>query len=445
MIFNPPLRGVQECGKEGQRLKIGVQPFQETISGSDFLAPALLPSSGQVPGEKSEHKTYCTHASGFMIFNPPLRGVQECGKEGQRLKIGVQHYTYTTTVPGRCGFSSQPYRYAYQGQFAERNSVTQNLDFMLRSYDPRIGRWTTTDPLYQYFSPYTGMGNNPVIYVDPTGGKDEVKEATDDGRVTIIAEWGGEFFSGLDIGSLWYRTYMGFYNGSNIGGTVACSGSGGGASQYVYQPGAGPYQPESFEGRTSIVHDGNNTLFTVNDAKNDPGNGGRYGEGDDLNGKGDGPSPRYRDTGHIKLRKLNAFLRKSKPKTNQPPYTIEWGVKTIYKKKPFWKEYSNGSGSFDSKITSYDKGRYKYKAAKPLEWSVRIVLKQNGAEIAKYNYFRYIDDYIEFEYDGDSNGPVIEGWAMPLSIDLSHYVWVCYKQYFSYEPRNRPYLRIVRY
>jgi RHS repeat-associated protein len=68
-------------------------------------------------------------------------------------------------LPGRCGFSSQPYRYAYQGQFAERNSITQNLDFMLRSYDPRIGRFTTPDPFAQDFSPYSGMGNNPVAMV----------------------------------------------------------------------------------------------------------------------------------------------------------------------------------------------------------------------------------------------------------------------------------------
>jgi RHS repeat-associated protein len=104
-----------------------------------------------------------------MIFNPPLRGVQECGKEGQRLKIGVQQYTYTTTFPGRCGFSSQPYRYAYQGQFAERNSVTQNLDFMLRSYDPRIGRWTTTDPLITGFSGYEAMGNGSIVFVSHLG------------------------------------------------------------------------------------------------------------------------------------------------------------------------------------------------------------------------------------------------------------------------------------
>ena len=37
-------------------------------------------------------------------------------------------------------------------------------------YDSRIGRWTSTDPYGQYYSPYVGMGNDPVNQVDPNGG-----------------------------------------------------------------------------------------------------------------------------------------------------------------------------------------------------------------------------------------------------------------------------------
>lgn len=43
-------------------------------------------------------------------------------------------------------------------------------EFELRMYDPKIGRWTTTDPYNQYASPYVGMGNDPVMGVDPDGG-----------------------------------------------------------------------------------------------------------------------------------------------------------------------------------------------------------------------------------------------------------------------------------
>jgi hypothetical protein len=44
----------------------------------------------------------------------------------------------------------------------------------LREYDAIIGRWTAKDPAGQYWSPYVGMGNNPVSSVDPDGGFDWV-------------------------------------------------------------------------------------------------------------------------------------------------------------------------------------------------------------------------------------------------------------------------------
>jgi RHS repeat-associated protein len=97
MIFNPPFRGAWEGGNEGQRLKIGDQQFQETFTGSDFLCPALLPSSGQVPGGKSEQNTSCAKTQSSMIFNPPFRGVWEGGNEGQRFKIGDQQFQETYT------------------------------------------------------------------------------------------------------------------------------------------------------------------------------------------------------------------------------------------------------------------------------------------------------------------------------------------------------------
>lgn len=61
------------------------------------------------------------------------------------------------------------YRYKFQGQ--ERDKETGMEAFELRLWDGRIGRWLTTDPAGQYFSPYLGMGNTPINGVDPDGGK----------------------------------------------------------------------------------------------------------------------------------------------------------------------------------------------------------------------------------------------------------------------------------
>lgn len=60
------------------------------------------------------------------------------------------------------------YRYAYQGQ--EKDTETGKEAFELRLWDARIGRWLTTDPYRQFDSPYLGMGNNPINFVDPDGG-----------------------------------------------------------------------------------------------------------------------------------------------------------------------------------------------------------------------------------------------------------------------------------
>ena len=65
------------------------------------------------------------------------------------------------------------YRYGYQGQTAEKDGETGWNNFELRMYSSRFGRWMTMDPKGQYFSPYVGMGNNPVTGVDADGGEND--------------------------------------------------------------------------------------------------------------------------------------------------------------------------------------------------------------------------------------------------------------------------------
>ncbi len=65
---------------------------------------------------------------------------------------------------------SEPYRYGYQGQYSEKDSITNWNAFELRMYDPDKGRWLSPDPYGQFSSPYVAMGNNPVSGADPDGG-----------------------------------------------------------------------------------------------------------------------------------------------------------------------------------------------------------------------------------------------------------------------------------
>lgn len=82
----------------------------------------------------------------------------------------TDYYPFGFAMPGRQYLTGSPYRFGYQGQFAEKDEETGLNHFSLRLYDSRIGRWNSTDPYNQYWSHYLGMGNNPIFYVDPDGG-----------------------------------------------------------------------------------------------------------------------------------------------------------------------------------------------------------------------------------------------------------------------------------
>jgi RHS repeat-associated protein len=82
----------------------------------------------------------------------------------------TDYYPFGMPMPNRNVEGN--YRYGYQGEFAEKEpELGQGVNsFELRLWDSRIGRWLTTDPYGQYSSPYLGMGNNPISFVDPDGG-----------------------------------------------------------------------------------------------------------------------------------------------------------------------------------------------------------------------------------------------------------------------------------
>ncbi len=82
---------------------------------------------------------------------------------------GADYYPFGLAMPGR-SWSSEGYRFGYQGQFAEKDEETGWNAFELRMYDPVVGRWLSIDKYRQFASPYMGMGNNPIIGIDPDGG-----------------------------------------------------------------------------------------------------------------------------------------------------------------------------------------------------------------------------------------------------------------------------------
>lgn len=76
-------------------------------------------------------------------------------------------------MPGR-SFGAEDYRFGFNGKENDNETYgTGNaLDFGSRIYDPRVGRWLSTDPLqskYAGLNPYNYCANNPLYFIDPDG------------------------------------------------------------------------------------------------------------------------------------------------------------------------------------------------------------------------------------------------------------------------------------
>ena len=111
------------------------------------------------------------------------------------------YYPFGWAIPGRSHEGANNYRYGFQGQYAEQDEETGWNAFELRSYDGRVGRWMTIDPMEEFWSPYLAFGNRPHMTTDPTGGSTESPEWIDNGDGTWTAEYGDSAWSlSMDAG-----------------------------------------------------------------------------------------------------------------------------------------------------------------------------------------------------------------------------------------------------
>ena len=87
-------------------------------------------------------------------------------KKDAGLKNRVNLYAFGMPMPGRT-FNPTEYRYGFQGQekIDEIKGNGNYIDYQYRGYDPRIGRFISTDPLekdYPMYSPYHFSSNQPI-------------------------------------------------------------------------------------------------------------------------------------------------------------------------------------------------------------------------------------------------------------------------------------------
>ena len=76
-------------------------------------------------------------------------------------------------MPGR-NDNPDKYRFGMNGMEKDNevSGTGNSYTTFFRSYDPRIGRWRSIDPVTQPFqSPYTAFDNNPILFSDPFGDK----------------------------------------------------------------------------------------------------------------------------------------------------------------------------------------------------------------------------------------------------------------------------------
>ena len=118
-----------------------------------------------------------TNNSSTSYFEAEVQSVQD-------------YYAFGMQMPGRK--SSGEYRYSFNGK--ERDDEIKgsgnSLDFGARIYDPRLGRFLSTDPLqkkYPDLSPYHFSGNNPILFVDYDGKDFGVKIDHDAKTIVIVA------------------------------------------------------------------------------------------------------------------------------------------------------------------------------------------------------------------------------------------------------------------
>ena len=91
---------------------------------------------------------------------------------------------------GRNGGES--YRYGLNGmeQDDEVKGRGNSYSTYFRSYDSRLGKWLSTDPLsvkFPWQSPYAAFDNNPIFYSDPSGSESESIHLDKDGN--FLAEY----------------------------------------------------------------------------------------------------------------------------------------------------------------------------------------------------------------------------------------------------------------
>jgi RHS repeat-associated protein len=145
--------------------------WQQVSQAGDGASPLVL-ANIQAPKNGYAY-IYVSNKSTQPVYFDNMKVGLNHGRiieEDHYYSFGLKIAGISSTKLGNTNEGMLKNQYQYQGDYSEFVDETGWNDFELRNYDPQTGRFIQQDPYSQYPSPYTGMGNDPIINVDEDGG-----------------------------------------------------------------------------------------------------------------------------------------------------------------------------------------------------------------------------------------------------------------------------------
>ena len=87
------------------------------------------------------------------------------------ISFASDYFVFGQSMTGRIA-QVKSYRYGFNGMERDKSewNTGDMYDTDFRSYDPRVCRWLSVDPItHEWESPFAGFHNNPIFFMDPSG------------------------------------------------------------------------------------------------------------------------------------------------------------------------------------------------------------------------------------------------------------------------------------
>lgn len=139
---------------------------------------------GNVQAVVSDRRNRVCESGRFSRYEPDIRNTYD-------------YYPFGAALERRTFVETENYRFGFNGKEKENewNGEGNIYDYGFRTYNPRIGKFLSVDPLtqeYPWYTPYQFSGNNPILFVDLDGleqaykvpGSDYIVPATDQFNTT---------------------------------------------------------------------------------------------------------------------------------------------------------------------------------------------------------------------------------------------------------------------